>query len=66
MSFDMMIIALLLLVSTASRASCSIDDLPFGHERLSDFFFVQNGTTFHQFVRETVLVEVRMLTEWVI
>ena len=44
-------IALLLTVAVLATSSALEDPVPFGNERLNDFFFVKNGTVFHQFVR---------------
>ncbi|CAF1304248.1 unnamed protein product [Adineta steineri] len=46
---DMMIVFLLLISTLVSSSSSIKDPIPFGNDRLNDFFFVKNGTIFHQF-----------------
>ena len=41
---------------TSTLGSVIADPLPFGKERLKDFFFLQNGTVFHQFVIERMFL----------
>jgi hypothetical protein len=45
-------VSILLVVIRANLVSSTIEapPIPFGNERLNDFYFVQNGTIFHQFV----------------
>ncbi|CAF3268322.1 unnamed protein product [Rotaria socialis] len=47
--FTISFVAVLLLTITKITASTITDPIPFGNERLNDFFFVKNGTIFHQF-----------------
>ena len=46
-TFVIAILSLILLLPIASQIR---DPLPFGKDRLNDFFFIHNGTIFHQFV----------------
>jgi hypothetical protein len=47
---DTVFVTSLLLIITNLAAFAIKDPIPFGNERLNDFFFVKNGTIFHQFV----------------
>ncbi|CAF1451912.1 unnamed protein product, partial [Rotaria sordida] len=47
--FAIVFVTVLVLIATKTTSSTNRDPIPFGPERLNDFFFVKNGTVFHQF-----------------
>ena len=53
-------IACILLIGILGTESLAVKDpIPFGKQRLDDFFFVKNGTVFHQFVRIPIFSLIR-------
>ncbi|CAF3794435.1 unnamed protein product [Rotaria sordida] len=47
--FAIVFVTVLVLIATKTISSTNRDPISFGSERLNDFFFVKNGTVFHQF-----------------
>jgi hypothetical protein len=47
---DTFILSIFIIILTSQASSIIKDPIPFGNERLNDFYFVKNGTIFHQFV----------------